>query len=184
MTGGENMNVDMNGPFYDIKRYFHRLLTQVHSLFDHPNDISCINIRKDNHGRLVGWEIEKEKFIFKYRDDYLKVIERAQVKESQDCFSLKTFSYHFQPEEDSDLMQFRLDLDSVSLHGNPDEKFSQKEHLCYPEDLKLFLKDINALAAIFIAHTYLMSKEYPFDNDYAEKYNEIISNAVGGHKVG
>src|SRR5690625_4529157 len=128
------MSAEMNGPFYDIKRYLHRLHKEVTSLFDYPTGTDYVRLREDSQGRLIGWEIDREKFIFKYQEDYLKITERAEVKNVSNCFYLRRFSYHFQPAEGNDLLQFRIDLDSISLHGNPDEKFGRKQHLCYPED--------------------------------------------------
>jgi uncharacterized protein len=81
-------------------------------------------------------------------------------------------------------MSFRVDLDSVSLHGNPDERFSKIKHLMNPEHIKLKLNRFNLIAAIYISYKYKNNTlKYPFNNDYCEEYNQIIDTCLkGGEK--
>lgn len=173
------------GPFGDPEKYLRKLSGVVQNLVDSPNDIKqCLRIRKDNQNRVLGWEIEERKFIFKNRKDFIKIIERAENSYAKTYFYLHSFSYHFEPADIDCFMRFRVDLDNISLHGNPDERFSSIAHLCHPKDIKLMINEYNALAAIFVALTYLNTWKYPFDNKYADTYNEIICNVLGGKQVG
>lgn len=177
-------NTEANGPFYDYKKYINRLVKAIQSVFEQPFKLDCLKVRTDNDGRVMGWEIEETKFVFKNRGDYVKVIERSEYFPTRNCFYLNSFSYHFQPSEVDHLIQFRVDLDHFSLHGNPDKRFTDKEHLLYPEDLRLKLSEFNALAAFYVAQRYIYSRHYPFDNNYADTYNQIVCNVLGGERVG
>jgi hypothetical protein len=171
------------GPFYNLDFYFQKLAMLLERYFDKSSIPSkLINIRTNNKGEIVGWDIDKTKLKFNDCNCSLYVREKAIV--DRETWSLMFFSYHYEPSKKETHMSFRVDLDSVSLHGNPDERFSKIKHLMNPEHIKLKLNRFNLIAAIYISYKYKNNTlKYPFDNDYCEEYNQIIDTCLkGGEK--
>jgi hypothetical protein len=158
----------------DVKRYFgqlHRFLSE-HKLIDDPKELkSLVTISKNKNGEIIGWIIHRKEIKFSGFEK-LKCDEKAIRNFNE--FILNRFSYHFNTKENDELQSYRIDLDSVGLHLNPDPSLEETYgHRVLQTSLTLNLAHFNCLLALHLALQYMKHKIYPACSD-GHVYNNVL----------
>jgi hypothetical protein len=137
-------------------------------------------LHKNESGEIVGWMISAKEIEF-WETAFLDVDEYAEFRQYKKIVDITTFSYHFQPKDNDELMEYRVDKDHEEVHANPAAESNLNDHLS-PTELKLDINSFNLLISIFVAIKYInFENKYPLHDQNAELYNSIIEGQEGNY---
>jgi len=137
-------------------------------------------LHKNEDGEIVGWIISAKEIKF-WETAFLDVDEYAEFRQYKKIIDITTFSYHFQPKNNGEFMEYRIDKDHEEVHANSAVESNLNDHLS-PSELKLDINSFDLLISIFVAIKYINSEnKYPLYDQNASLYNSIIEGQEGNY---